>query len=222
MSEVSGSVAAILDTLKNLPDYSIYLFLFLSSVLENIFPPWPSDVIIIFSGFLAGYGVITFSGAFISSLSGNVAGGVIMYYFGWQILWKLNKFQRTIHAAETKGLRHYLFQFLSADNLDKAKNKFEKNGALFVLISRFFPGIRFFVSIVAGVSSMKLRIFMISFAMGSFVWGIILIYAGYILGNNWEEALRWFKLYNYIAVLIMVLAFSVWLYYKLSKTKKLE
>src|SRR4029450_5589634 len=44
----------VLDT--RLPPPATYAALFLSCILESFFPPWPTDVIALYAGFLAGRG----------------------------------------------------------------------------------------------------------------------------------------------------------------------
>jgi membrane protein DedA with SNARE-associated domain len=185
----------------------LYLFFIISTLVENIFPPWPSDTLIVFSGFLASKGIVTIQGAFITSWLGNVLGGLIMYYFGARILKKTRRIQQKTHVP--KGILEKIFHFASHESLVEARRLFEKYGVGFVLISRFFPGIRFFVSILAGIYAMNPIQYIISFAAGSFIWGILLVYAGYILGTQWENALQWLKYYNTFATFILVFLIAV-------------
>jgi membrane protein DedA with SNARE-associated domain len=81
------------------------------------------------------------------------------------------------------------------------------------LISRFSAGIRFFVSIIAGISRMNLILFTITFSIGVLVWNSILIGGGYALGENWERILDWLRVYNIIVVAVLsllVILFVIW------------
>ena len=130
-----------------------------------------------------------------------------MYYSGSEIFRKTRKIQKKIHA--TGGIKEKLFHFASHDSLHKARRMFDAHGAKFVLISRFFPGIRFFVSIIAGMSGMNPVLYIISFSAGSFIWGFILVYAGFITGTHWETVLNWLKYYNTFALALSVIIISV-------------
>ncbi|MDH5654775.1 MAG: DedA family protein [Spirochaetia bacterium] len=218
MDSLSLIVYDLIEYLNGIPPYLLYIFFGFSTMIENIFPPWPSDTLIVFSGFLASEGNLSAAGVFSASLAGNTAGGIIMYYFGSRIFQSTRKLQKKIHASD--GFYKKIFRFASHESLVKSRNLFEKYGAKFVLFSRFFPGVRFFVSIVAGVHSMNFTLYVISFSAGSFLWGAILVGAGYFMGNQWENVLRWIKIYNTAVIVLLILAMILYGVYALKKNKK--
>jgi len=207
MNVFSLSLHDFTEILKGVSDLVLYLFFVFSTFIENIFPPWPSDTLIIFSGFLASKGVISLTGAFIVSLLGNIGGGLVMYFFGSSVYRETRKIQHKLHVS--RGILDKIFNFASHESLVEARKMFEKYGAGFVLISRFFPGIRFFVSIIAGMNAMNPLVYLISFAAGSSVWGLILVFTGYFLGSQWENALQWMKYYNTFAMLVSVILIAL-------------
>ena len=211
MDAVLMFIFDLAETLHEIPPVFLYAFFTFSTLIENIFPPWPSDTLIVFSGFLASGGSLSLTGAFLSSWAGNVAGGMVMYYFGNKIFHKTRKLQKKIHASE--GFLKKVFSFASHDSLMKTRRLFDSYGFKFVLFSRFFPGVRFFVSIVAGVHSMNLWLYLLSFAAGSFFWGLILVYAGFLMGTQWENAIRWLKVYNIFAVSLTAAAVLAYIVY---------
>jgi membrane-associated protein len=66
---------------------------------------------------------------------------------------------------------------------DRADTFFSKYGSGSLVLARFVPVIRTFISPIAGASSMRTRIFLLWNAIGAFVWAIILCLAGYFLGK---------------------------------------
>lgn len=67
-------------------------------------------------------------------------------------------------------------------NLLKAKEFYDKYGALTIVAARFIPFIRTFAPIVAGAVAMNYRTFLIFNFIGGVLWGIGLTTLGYVLG----------------------------------------
>lgn len=200
----------ILDFVDSLPAPAVYAFLVFSTMLENIFPPWPGDTIVVFTGFIAARGTVTITGLMIAGLTGNLLGAYLMYFAGEGLLAHGRRLQEKTNSA---FIKKHLESLVSEDSMQKTSAWFEKWGALFVLVSRFSAGIRFFVSIIAGISGMNLLVFTATFSAGVLVWNSILIGGGYALGDNWEQILEWLRVYNIVVVAVisvLVILFFVW------------
>ena len=75
------------------------------------------------------------------------------------------------------------------------------------------PIVRTFISFPAGVARMRISTFIIFSTAGAFVWSCLLVYAGTVLGANWEQirkALQPFDLLIAVAVVVAVLLFVWW------------
>lgn len=59
-----------------------YLGVFLLISIENIFPPIPSEAILLFGGFMTTYTSLNLFGMTISSTLGSIFGAIILYYIG--------------------------------------------------------------------------------------------------------------------------------------------
>ena len=59
-----------------------YLGVFLLIMLENLFPPIPSEVILTFGGYMTSKTDLTVMGVIIASTLGSVAGAIILYGIG--------------------------------------------------------------------------------------------------------------------------------------------
>jgi membrane protein DedA with SNARE-associated domain len=100
---------------------------------------------------------------------------------------------------------------ITAEDLDRADRWFEKYGSWAVFLGRMVPLVRTFVSYPAGISRMHLGRFMLYSTLGSAVWNFALIYAGFLLGENYEEIEAALKPYEYViyAIVLVVVGFFV-------------
>jgi len=86
-------------------------------------------------------------------------------------------------------------RFFKQQNVAKAHAFFERHGAKTIVLARFVPIVRTFAPIVAGVSDMNYRTFVVFNVIGGFIWAIGLTTLGYYMGqidvvkNNIEIAI---------------------------------
>jgi membrane protein DedA with SNARE-associated domain len=162
---------AFLDTL---PDLLIYILLGLSAFVENVFPPAPGDTITAFGAFLVGTNRLQFLSMFISTTIGSLAGFMFLFWIGRLL-----------------GRRFFVerdFWYFKTEDIIRAENWFRKYGYFLILINRFLPGIRSVISIVGGISGLRVfKVFLLAL-ISSGVWNLIWIGMGYSLGSNWETA----------------------------------
>ena len=59
-----------------------YLGIFFLIFIENIFPPIPSEVVLLFGGFMTTYSKLNIIGMTIFSTIGSVIGAIVLYYIG--------------------------------------------------------------------------------------------------------------------------------------------
>jgi membrane protein DedA with SNARE-associated domain len=174
----------------------LYIFLFLSAVIENLFPPIPGDTITAFGAFLVGTGRLNYTLVYITTTTGSVAGFMSLFLLGKML-----------------GKKYFVeknYSFFSAESIHAAEGWFRKYGYFVVLGNRFLPGIRSVISIVSGISKLNNLKVLIFSIVSAAVWNIIWIHTGYLLGNNWETVKKKMSsilaTYN-IAVGIVILVF---------------
>ncbi|MCD6161380.1 MAG: DedA family protein [candidate division Zixibacteria bacterium] len=187
---------------------TIYIILAISAYIENVFPPWPSDTMLLVGAFLAGRGELEYIPLYISVIIGGLAGAMTLYYLG-------NKKGRSFFEKYDK----YYFKI---ENMQKIERWFEKWGNLLLIVSRFLAGIRSLVAITAGIGNVSVSR-MTFFSLISFcLWYAILIGGMYLLKSNWQKLVGVIKSYNIIFILASALAATVWLViiYKRSGIKK--
>ena len=197
----------IIEKFLNAPAEVLYLFLFISAVVENLFPPIPGDTITALGAFLVGQGKLDFTIVFALTTLGSTAGFFILYGFGW-FLGKEFFIQKD-------------YRFFPAKSISHGEHWFSRYGYFVVLANRFLPGIRSVISLVAGASMLRpLRVFFFALISAA-VWNFIWIQAGYSLGNNWgdvrnkvEELL---EKYNTAAAVVLVIITICWISYTFYK-----
>lgn len=214
---IEQQVEEIIAYVLTLPTTGIYWFLFFSTILENLFPPWPGDTMIVLAGFLMAHHAVGPVGTTLVTLAGNMVGAYIMYFAGEGLLALARKYHASI--GWNWG-RKQVEELTSPESMQRTSAWFRKWGLWFVLVSRFSAGIRFFVSIVAGVSRTNLLLFSVAFAAGVLIWNSLLLYGGYALGENWRQILGWLRVYNVLVITAIALAVAGYLYYRFRMQRK--
>ena len=148
----------------------IYSLIIIIPFIENLFPPSPSDIIVVLAGSLIVNGTINFFAALVLSTIGSEIGFMVLYYIGLQTDRKL------IHTGKLK--------FISTESVIKAEQWFVKYGYALILFNRFLSGIRAVISFFAGLSELNLRRTIIFSSVGTLVWNAILLGLGILFGYN--------------------------------------
>lgn len=183
-----------------IPSSMYGLFIGLSAFIENVFPPYPGDTVIVFGGYLLSSNRISLWELVFVIYAGNLLSASLMYYFGERVLLYFRKFAYFSWAKE----------MLDPANLQKTEAWFNKWGFLAVLVSRFSAGIRFFVAIVAGITHMPFWLFLLGFFLATTLWNTLLVYGGWLLGEKWEKMLEILPMYNIFVIAILVLLVTAW------------
>ena len=188
-----------------------YLGVFLLIAIENVFPPIPSEVILLFGGFMTTFSDMNIVGVIIASTLGSVLGAIILYYIG-KILNK-DRLKKIITSKPGKILR------LKPEDIDKADEWFDTKGNKTVFFCRFVPIIRSLISIPAGMSEMPMKKFLLYTAAGSLIWNAALTIAGSIVGENWTNIVDIMDQYSHIILILLIILFiiAVIIFYKKRK-----
>ena len=189
-----------------------YIGVFLLITIENVFPPIPSEVILLFGGFMTTYTSMNVIGVIIASTLGSVLGAIILYYIG-KILNK-ERLKKIITSKPGKLLR------LKPEDIDKADEWFDTKGNKTVFFCRFIPVIRSLISIPAGMSEMPMKKFLIYTTLGSLIWNAALTIAGSIVGENWTSILEIMDNYSHIIVILLAIIFVIAFIIFYSKRRK--
>ncbi len=159
-----------------------YLGIALLMLLENVFPPIPSELIMPLAGFTAARGDLSLLGVIVAGSIGSLAGALLWYGIGrWLGLDRLKGF----------AARHGRWLTLSPEDLDQAQGFFTRHGGKAVLLGRLVPGVRTLISVPAGIVGMPLPSFLLWTGIGTVVWTALLAGAGYLLESQYEAVSAW-------------------------------
>ncbi len=177
-----------------------YIGIFLLIMVENLFPPIPSEIILTFGGFMTTVSSLNVVMVIIVATLGSVVGAILLYkvasYFGKERLTKIVlKYGRILRLKES--------------DIERAENFFLKYGSWAVFLCRMIPLIRSLISIPAGMTQMKMSRFLVLTTAGSLLWNTVLIGLGAFLGESWNEIVVFMDsfstiIYGIIAVIVVV------------------
>ncbi len=177
-----------------------YVAIFGLMLLENVFPPIPSELIMPFAGFTAARGELSLLLVVVAGVAGSLLGALVWYYVGlWLGLDRLKRF----------AARHGRWLTLSPADLDRAHDWFERHGAWSVFLGRLIPTVRTLISVPAGINAMPLPTFLAWSALGTAVWTALLAGLGYLLQSQYERVSSYV---NPISTAVVVLLVAAYLY----------
>jgi membrane protein DedA with SNARE-associated domain len=169
-------------------------------LLENVFPPIPSELIMPLAGFNAARGGTPLWLAVLAGGLGSLAGAYLWYLVG-----------RAFGAHRLRRLiaRHGRWLTLTLSEFEVAEGWFQRHGRKIVFLGRFVPTVRTLISIPAGIERMPQAQFLLFTALGSFIWSGGLALAGYLLEDQYERVEHWINPVS-TAVVMGIIALYVW------------
>jgi membrane protein DedA with SNARE-associated domain len=157
--------------------------IFALTLVETVFPPIPSEVVMPLAGIAAAKGQVTLAGAVAAGLAGSMAGNILLYVVA-----------RRLGTARLEAWvdRHGRWLTLDSAALDRVRRWFVRHGGWAVGLGRCVPGIRSLISVPAGLVDMRWSRFLLWSTLGTGVWTSGLTLAGYSLGSAGLPAVeRW-------------------------------
>ena len=188
------------DIILELTAWGGYFGIFLLMVFENVFPPFPSEVIMGLGGIAVARGQLAMVPLVIAGTAGTVVGNYFWYMVGWRLGYeRLRPFVDRYGRWLTLDWEHVL----------QLERFFRKRGQWVVFVFRFMPAFRTMVSLPAGMARMPQARFLIWTAAGAAIWNTFLAYAGFYLGSKFRE-LDAFIGPAAVATVAAVVVFYVW------------
>lgn len=183
-----------------------YLGIFSLMLLGSALIPIPSEVILPFAGFLTSKGVFLFTFVVAIAATGDLAGSWILYGIGY--------------ALEEKVIlklirKHGKYVLLTEDDYTKAEKWFKHYGNGIVFIAKLIPGLRYLISLPAGVLKMNLAKFSLYTFIGSLVWCTAMVYFGLYLGDKWSSVGPYFTKFRDGILIFLVLLAALYINHRL-------
>ncbi len=181
-----------------------YLGVFSLMVLDSAMIPIPSEIILVFSGYLITTGKFEPVSVIVVGSLGNVIGSILTYYVG--LKW-----------GRVLLLKYGRYVLLKKKHIEFTENLFQKHGDRISFFGRLLPAIRTYISLPCGIGRTNIIKFSIYTFLGSIIWNTVFTYIGMQLGNNWEHIDN-YSVYLEILLLSVCSGFVIWIIVK--KVKK--
>jgi len=187
----------IMNVMEDFGYYGISLLI----MLENIFPPIPSEIILTFGGFMTTYTTLHAWGVVVASTIGSLLGAMILFGIG-RIL-SAERLGKIIDGKIGQILR------FKKDDVFKACDWFNSKGKSTVLFCRCIPIVRSLISIPAGMANMRLSVFLLFTTIGSLVWNTVLVALGVAASASWEKIVEGTDTFTQITIVVLGVIFLV-------------
>jgi membrane protein DedA with SNARE-associated domain len=194
VEEMTGLVGYAARAIESLGAWGVGLF----TLVETVFPPIPSEVILPLAGFLTRQGSMNIVLIIITSTLGAYLGALLLYLAAARL-----GLERSIRLLSKLPL-------MDREDFEKSADWFERHGKSAVFFGRLLPGVRSLISLPAGAERMNLATFSIFTIAGSGLWNSLLIGLGALLGTQYALITEYSRYLNY-AVYAAVAAVIAWL-----------
>ena len=195
-TELTGLAGWVVSVIEALGPVGVGLLV----ALENLFPPIPSEVVLPVAGYVASQGGMSLTWAIVAATIGAVVGAWALYGLGaWVGRERIRRWLERIPLMEV-------------EDLDSAEGWFERHGGAAVLVGRCVPVVRSLISVPAGVERMNFARFTLYTLIGSALWNGGLVWAGNLLGSQWDDIGRysdWLNAAVYVVIGVVLVRF-VW------------
>jgi len=191
-----------------------YAGIFLLMILESVFPPIPSELVIPLAGFAAARGDLNIIGVIIATTLGGLVGCI-----PWYLLGRMFGMRRLKRLSEKYGR----VVTLNADDVEHAQAWFNKHGHLAVFFGRLMPTVRSLISVPAGIARMPFWTFLFYSFFGTAIWTMMLLFLGYVLESQYEKVSVYV---DYLSNGIIIAFVSIYVYrvitYKKAKSTDIK
>jgi membrane protein DedA with SNARE-associated domain len=174
-----------------------YLVIGLVMLLENVFPPIPSELVMPLGGFYVQQGKLELLPVLLAGLIGTLLGAWFWYGIG-----------RLINEERLEDWLSRYGKWIGIQSADLARSRrwFQRHGASVVFWGRLIPGVRTLVSVPAGIELMPQLPFLAWTTGGSLIWILILTLAGQALGEGYQRVGEWLEPITQLVKVLLVLA----------------
>ncbi len=188
---------------QNIVDTLGYPGITVLMIIETLFPPVASEIVMPLAGYVAGKGDLSFIGVIIAAMIGFLVGVLPLYFLG--------------RYVSNRGLKNWLEEhgtwFMpTREDLERAEGWFQRHGSKIVIAAHILPGVRSLISIPAGMADMNLLKFLLYTLIGKGIWTTVLAYLGKTLGENYGDIQRYMGPISIGVTVLIVVAIGVLLW----------
>lgn len=167
-------------------------------LLETVFPPVPSEVILPLAGFLTSQGALDLPLVVLAATAGAYLGALVLYVLGARL-----GLERSVRMLAKLPL-------VDRKDFERAADWFTRHGRSSVFVGRLIPGVRSLISLPAGAARMPLASFTLFTVAGSGLWNALLVGLGAALGTQYALVEKYAHVLDYV-IYVALAALLVWL-----------
>ena len=151
----------------------------------------PGDYLLVLAGLLCATNILDVSIVvlLLSLIAAGILGNYAGYWFGYRTGPMLFKRNESL--------------FFKKRYVNMAEEFYAKHGGMALVLGRFFPIIRTFAPIFAGVVKVNFRKFTIFNIIGSTTWVCTLTLAGFFLGKKYPDEIKYYLKYVILGLILI-------------------
>lgn len=188
MGDLLLDIVAWMTTLPPIWAYGIILGI---AWLENVVPPIPGDMVVVFGGYMAGLGLLNASVVAVLATIGGTLGFMTMYAIG--------------HRVGVGLLDPDRYRWLPKQRIKRVRERLQNQGFALVAANRFLSGLRSVISLTVGMAHMHVGKTWLWSTVSSVAWCVLLTVAGVVVGENWEIVSTYLQAWGGVILGLMVL-----------------
>jgi len=181
----------LVEWMSALPVFWAYALILAIAYSENVIPPIPGDMIVVFGGYMVGIGRLDFTAVVLLSTIGGAIGFMTMYAIG----------SRIGHVV----LVPQRYRWLPEARIAQVRELLKKWGFGLVAANRFLSGLRSVISLTVGMAHMPVWKTTLYATCSAFVWTALLVIIGYFVGENWEVVKDYLRNYGWFITVLLVI-----------------
>lgn len=199
----------IVEWMTTLPPVWAYGIILGISWLENVVPPIPGDMVVVFGGYMAGLDLINAPAVVVLATLGGTLGFMSMYAIG--------------HRVGAGLMDPDQYRWLPKKRIGRVRQRLQRQGFFIVAANRFLSGLRSVISLTVGMAHMDIAKTWLWSAISSLAWCTLLTVAGVIVGENWEVVSGYLQAWGgIILALVVIFAIIQWVLYLRSRSSEPE
>jgi membrane protein DedA with SNARE-associated domain len=194
---VVEAVADIVAWMEGLRPAWIYASLFAVAFIENVVPPLPGDLLVVFGGYLVGVGTLSFAPTVLVATIGGTLGFMTLYTLGLRVGAAILDVDRMRWVPKRAARRAVAW--------------LGRYGYAVVAANRFLSGGRSVISMAAGAARLKAVPTALWATVSGIAWCSLLVSVGYLVGDQWGVIGRYLALYGRWVTVATILVAIVWI-----------
>jgi membrane protein DedA with SNARE-associated domain len=180
----------IIAWMEGLAPMWVYATVFVVGYLENVVPPIPGDMVIVFGGYLVGLGRVEFVPVVAIAIVAETLGFMTVYVVG-----------RYIGDAVLDPQRA---RWVPKEAAWKARRWLRRWGYGVVAANRFLSGARSVISLMVGAAEMPPGPVALWATVSSALWTVLIVYLGAVVGDNWTVIGDWLTRYGQAVTVALI------------------